>query len=262
MNILVCVKQVPDATDVRFDTAAGTLERENSPARLNPLDGYALETAMRLKEAVGGTLIGLTMGTHRAEAALKDALAIGADEVYTAVDDAFAGADIIVTARVLAASIRRLEEKYGAFDVIFCGRQSTDSASGMLGAALAAQLGIPEVTGAAAVAYENDTFTVTRPCDAGHEVLTCALPAVVTVGKTAYDVRYGSILAKMEANHRTLPFFTLADLKLTEADCDPLCRVTGLEKQPKRKECVQILGDSAQSKAHSLVGTLAGQKII
>jgi electron transfer flavoprotein beta subunit len=139
MNIVVCIKQVPDTTKVKINPETNTLMREGVESIINPFDMYAIEEGVRLREMNGGTVKVLTMGPPQAEAALREAVALGVDEAYLVSDRAFAGSDTWATAYTLAAAIRKM----GAVDLIICGKQAIDGDTAQVGPSLADQLGIP-----------------------------------------------------------------------------------------------------------------------
>jgi len=127
MNILVCIKQVPDTTEIKIDPVTNTLIRAGVPSIVNPFDAYALEIAARIKDVTPGTKITLlSMGPDQAKAALKECLAVGGDKAYLVSDRAFGGADTLATSYTLKTAIEKLEETEGRFDIIFCGKQAID----------------------------------------------------------------------------------------------------------------------------------------
>ena len=138
MKFLVCIKQVVDTSKMEVDPTTGRLKRNNANSIMNPLDLHALEAAFSLRDEVGGTVTVITMGPPQAAAVLKDAVAMGADEVYLVTDRAFGGADTLATSYTLAKAI----EKLGTFDLIFCGQESIDSNTAQIGPEIAATLGI------------------------------------------------------------------------------------------------------------------------
>ena len=142
MNIVVCIKQVPDSTNVRINPETNTLMREGVASIINPFDAYALEEGVRLKEKHGGKVTVISMGPPQVEAALREAISLGADETVLLSDRAFAGADTLATAYTLAAGIRKL----GGADLILMGRQAIDGDTGQVGPGVAENLGLPHVT--------------------------------------------------------------------------------------------------------------------
>lgn len=177
MNIIVTVKQVPDTNDVKIDPATGTLIREGVPSIVNPEDRHAVEMALALREAEGrGKVTVLSMGPPQAETALRDVLAMGADEAVLLSDRAFAGADTLATACALAGAVRKI----GSFDLIICGRQAIDGDTAQVGPQLAEFLGLPQVTYARQIALEQGKLVVHRQVDGETQILETPLPALVT----------------------------------------------------------------------------------
>lgn len=204
MNIIVTVKQVPDTNDVRIDPATGTLIREGVPSIVNPEDKNAIELALALREKNGGSgkITVISMGPPQAEAALREVLAMGADEAILLSDRAFAGADTLATANVLAHAVRKL----GAYDLIICGRQAIDGDTAQVGPQLAEFLGIPQVTYAIDLWCEDKNLVVKRHTDSGTQTVATQLPALVTVLKEANKPRiptlYGCIAAYGEKSYQ------------------------------------------------------------
>ena len=142
MNILVCVKQVPDTTAIKIDPVKHTLIREGVPSILNTFDAYALETALRVRESAGGKITVLSMGPEQAKEVLKECISVGADAAYLVSDRAFGGSDTLATSRTLAEAIRVLEEQQGAaFDLIFCGKQAIDGDTAQVGPEISQHMG-------------------------------------------------------------------------------------------------------------------------
>ena len=142
MNIIVCIKQVPETTEVRINPQTNTLIREGVKSIINPFDMYAIEEGVRLKERFGGKVTALTMGPPQAEAALREAISVGCDEAILVSDRAFAGSDTWATSYTLAGAIRKI----GAFDVILCGKQASDGDTAQVGPGISVHLDIPQVT--------------------------------------------------------------------------------------------------------------------
>ncbi len=216
MNILVCVKQVPDTTEIKIDPETNRLMRQGVPSIVNPFDGYALEMAVRLKEEIGeGTITALCMGPKQAEEALKSCLAVGADEAYLVSDRKFGGSDTLATSYILAESIRHLQEKNGEpFDLIFCGKQAIDGDTGQVGPEIAEHLGLTQATYVNAIEMAGDnTLKATREGDSYLEVLEFELPAVLTVVKLPYEPRYGTLMTRRKATRAEIPVITVDDLE-------------------------------------------------
>lgn len=227
----VCVKQVPDTTEVSIDPRTHTLIRERVPAIVNPDDLHALEEALRWRERLGGRVTVVSMGPPQAEAALRRTLGLGADRAVLLTDRAFAGADTFATTRVLAAALRRLEREQGApFDLIWCGRQALDGDTGQVGPGLAARLGVPllaYVTRVRAVDPAARTVEVERALDRRREVLRAPLPALITVQRELNRVRYAPLPSLLAALEAAVPAWGAADLGLAPEE-------VGLRGSPTR----------------------------
>lgn len=190
MKIIVLMKQVPNTNEVKIDPKTGTLIREGVPSIINPDDKNALEEAIALKEQKGGTVTVLTMGPPQADYALREALAMGADEAILLTDRVFAGADTWATSLALAKAV----EKIGSYDLIFAGRQAIDGDTAQVGPELAEHLGLPQVTYVKKViSLDDKKVIVERAMEDGHEVIECQLPAVLTAVKELNVPRYPSI---------------------------------------------------------------------
>lgn len=221
MHAIVCIKQVPDTTEVKMDPEKGTLIREGVPAVINPFDMYAIEEGIRLKETHGGKATVLTMGPPQALEAIKEAVAMGCDDAVLVSDRAFAGADTWATAYTLAQAVR----KVGDYDVIICGRQAADGDTGQVGPGIATQLGINQLTYVFKIREINldaRTITVERLVEEGREVVTSGLPCLLTVVKDINTPRYPSFLGIRKANRREYPNWSAEDL-CAESDADREC---------------------------------------
>lgn len=225
MKILVCVKQVPDTTEVRIDRETNTLQRQDVPSILNPFDRHALEEALRVKERCGGTVSVLTMGPLQAQEVLKECLALGADEAVLVSDKAFAGADTLATSRTLAAAIAKLQPA----ELIFCGKQAIDGDTAQVGPELAEHLNMAQITCVSKLEVfpAERRLIAEREVEDGHEVLELPFPAVLTVSKSLNEPRYPSIKGRLRANKTSIPILTLADLGLQAEE-------TGLQGSPTR----------------------------
>jgi electron transfer flavoprotein beta subunit len=203
LKIVVCIKQVPDTTNVRINPETNTLMREGVESIINPFDMYALEEGIRLKEKHGGTVIVLSMGPPQVESALREALSLGVDEAILLSDRAFAGADTLATAYTLARGIK----KVGKVDVILMGRQAIDGDTGQVGPGVAENLGLPHVTEIRMIeGIEDDgTIIVERLLEDGYVRLKSKLPLVLTVVKEINEPRLPSLKGKMAAKKAEIP---------------------------------------------------------
>ena len=219
MNILVCVKQVPDTTEIKIDPVKNTLIREGVPSIVNPFDGYALEAAARIKDKNPDTkIVVLSMGPEQAKTALKECLAIAADKAYLVSDRAFGGSDTLATSYIISETIKKVSELEGGFDAIFCGKQAIDGDTAQVGPEIAEHLGLPQVTYGLEAEVDGDTIKVRKEVEEGVEIVGVKTPCLVTFTKPAWDPRYPTIKRKMAANKADIPTLTAADLPTINLD--------------------------------------------
>ena len=198
MNIVVCLKQVPDTNEVRIDPKTGTLIREGVPSIINPDDKNALEEALVLKEQHGAHVTVISMGPPQAESALREALAMGADEAVLITDRAFAGSDTLATSYALSQAIKEM----GAFDLIIAGRQAIDGDTAQVGPQVAEKLGLFQVTYVEEILkVEKANITVRRRLDNGVETVKAPLPLLLTVNSSAPDCRSRNAKLLMKYKH-------------------------------------------------------------
>ena len=200
MNIVVCIKQVPDTTEIKLDPVKGTLIRDGVPSIMNPDDKCGLEQALLLKDKFGAHVTVLTMGPPQAEAILREAYAMGVDRAILLSDRKFGGADTWATSYTLAAALRNIP-----FDVIFSGRQAIDGDTAQVGPQIAEHLGLPQVTYVEHVEYDGaETFTVTKSTEEGYEILEVGRPCLFTVISAAEPPRYMNVRLIMTAYEREI----------------------------------------------------------
>jgi electron transfer flavoprotein beta subunit len=180
MRIVVCIKQVPDAPNIRMDRERMTIIRDGVESIINPLDRVALEAALDLKQKEGGKITVLTMGPSQSEEALREALAAGADEAILLTDRRFAGADTLATSKVIASAISKMDPFP---DLILCGRQTTDSDTGHVGPQLAEELNLPQVCGVTEIHVESNALVVKQLSDGFQNTYRVSLPALLTVSQ-------------------------------------------------------------------------------
>lgn len=214
MNVVVCIKQVPDTTEVKIDPNTNTLVRSGVPSIMNPFDKYAVELALSLKDNYDNVNVTvLSMGPAQAEEVLKEAICMGADKAVLLSDRAFAGADTLATSYTLAAAIRTL----GPADIILCGKQAIDGDTAQVGPEIAENLALPQVTYVEDIQLGKDnTAIVTRNCEEYKQRLKITGAFVATVNKTAQEPRLGSIRGKLTALNMTVPVLTVNDLTLED----------------------------------------------
>ena len=226
MRILLCIKQVPATGQVEVDEHTGVLKRDGTTAKVNPYDLYALEMALRLRETMGGRVEALSMGPPQAEAALREALCIGADAAYLLCDGRFAGADVLATARTLAAGIR----KAGAFDLIFCGKQTTDGDTAQVGPELAECLGMEHAGYVQHLFVEDNAALVEVHTGDGVLRQRIPLPCLLTVEKDANTPRLPSYRRSLQVAEGQITHWSLDDLENRDE------RLYGLAGSPTQVE--------------------------
>jgi electron transfer flavoprotein beta subunit len=213
MNLIVCVKQVPDTNDVKIDPQTNTLVRQGVASILNPFDTYAVEEAVRIKEKHGGKVTALTMGPPQAAQVLRDAIAVGADEGILLSDRAFAGADTLATSTTLAQAIRKI----GAFDLILCGKQAVDGDTAQVGPGVAAMLDIPQIIFVRAIReLAPGRIVAERMTEDGFDVVESTLPCLISVVKGINEPRLPSLRGVMTSKKAVIPTWTVQDV-----DVDP-----------------------------------------
>lgn len=211
LRILCCVKQVPDVDQMRMDPETGNLVRDGVPAILNPQDANAVAAAVKVKETWGGEITLITMGPPNAEAVLRECLAVGADKAVLVTDRAFGNADTLAT----SYSIFSAAGTQGTYDMIFCGRESLDGATGQMGAQLAERFGMAQLTSALLIKdvnEENGTAVVDRLLDNGVETLEVKLPCLFTIEKANYPARIPNLKGKMAAKKAGIVKLTSEDI--------------------------------------------------
>ncbi len=212
MNIVVCVKQVPDTTARKELGPDFRLNRAALESVVNPFDEYAIEEALRLKEANGGEVVVLVMGPPSAEDIIRKTLAMGADRAVHVTDPALAGTDWSGTCAVLSTALRRIPH-----DLVLTGTESTDARSGLVPGGLSEALGIPLVTYAVKLELDAESIKVHRQVPGGYQEVQTPLPAVVSVVKGANEPRYPSLKGIMSAKRKEIQKLTLADLDIDPA---------------------------------------------
>lgn len=211
LQMLVCVKQVPDVDQMKMDPETGTLIRAGVPAILNPLDANALSAALSVKESWGGEITLITMGPPNAEAVLRECLAVGADRAILVTDRAFGNADTLATSYSIASAAKQ----YGKYDLVFCGKETLDGATGQMGAQLAERFDSAQVTSACLIKEvdeERQTLIVERELETGVETLEVKMPCLFTMEKTNYPARIPNLKGKMRAKKAEIVTVTANDI--------------------------------------------------
>ena len=213
MNIIVCLKQVPDTAEIKINPETNTLMREGVPSIINPFDLHALEAGIQIREQLGGKVTVLSMGPPQAETALREAVAIGADEAVLLSDKAFAGSDTWATSYTLAKAI----DKLGA-DIIFCGKQAIDGDTAQVGPETAEFLDIPHIAYVRKIEQvTDDSIRVQRLMDEGYDVVKSSLPVLLTVVKELNQPRMPSLKGKMTARKAEVKKMGMSDIEADES---------------------------------------------
>jgi electron transfer flavoprotein beta subunit len=262
LNIIVCIKQVPDTRQVRINPETGNLIREGVPSIVNPDDKHAVEAAISLKEKCGGKTIVMTMGPAQAEEALRECLAMGIDEAILLSDRAFAGADTSATSYTLGCAIKKL----GTFDIILCGRQAIDGNTAQVGPQLAGFLGIPQVTYVRSIEIKDDILRVSRALEDGYEVVELKMPALLTTIKDLNIPRIPPVDAVMEAyREKSVIIWTANDIK---ADLNKIglkgspTRIRKVSTTPQKNREVEIIEGTYESMVETLITRLKSKEYI
>ncbi len=259
MNIVVCVKQVPDtAVERTLRPGDGTLDRASVDGLINELDEYAIEEGLKIAEAQGGEVTILSMGPAKAAESIRKALSMGADKAVHVLDDGLAGSDALGTSLALAAALRQV-----GFDLVVFGAESTDARTGLVPAMVAERLGVPQLTLASKVDISGPDVTIRRVSDDGYQVVTGALPAVVSVVEKINEPRYPTFKGIMAAKKKPVRTLALADLSVDAGSVGLAGAASWVEDfaaRPPRAAGVVVKdeGDGGVKAA----GFLAGRKFI
>lgn len=235
MKIIVCIKQVPDTTEVKLDPKTNTLIREGVPSIINPDDKVGLEAALRLRDAVYGTVSVVCMGPPQADAALREALAMGADDAYLLSAREFGGSDTYATAVIIASALRKI-----GFDLVITGRQAIDGDTAQVGPQIAEQLRVPQVSYAEELSVEGDSVIVKRQFEDRSHMLKVKTPCLVTVLSELTEPRYMTVGGIVDAYNSNVTVWGFDDLK---DDLNP--EFIGLKGSPTN--VIQSFGKQAKT---------------
>lgn len=216
MHIIVCVKQVPDTTNVRINPETNTLMREGVESIMNPFDEYALEEALKLKDEHGARVTVISMGPPQADVILRESMARGADDGVLLTDRAFAGADTLATSYAIAQAIKKLNPKP---DLVLFGKQAIDGDTAQVGPGVSEFLDYPLVTYVKSMTVKDGVYTVETMMDEGVDVIEGQLPAVMTVVKEASTPRFASLSGWMWAKHEKVIFWGAKDVQAEAEMC-------------------------------------------
>lgn len=214
LHIVVCIKQVPDSREIRIDPKNNTLIRQGVPSIVNFYDKHGLEEALRIKDEQGAKVTVVTMGPPPAEKGLKECISLGADQAVLVTDRGFAGADTLATSYVIAKTIKKVEEEYGAVDMVFCGKQTLDGDTGQVGPGVACRLDLEQLTYVSKVENvdeEKRTVRVHRLLEDGVEVVETKMPVLLTALKELNAVRRATLPGMIKAARFKPVVWTTAD---------------------------------------------------
>ena len=261
MNIVVLVKQVPEIALIKVNEAENKIELPQGPGVVNPFDEYAVEEGIRIKEKTSGKCIVMAMGSERAESALRDCLALGADEAFLLTDEVFEGSDPQATGKILAAALKKL----GEFDIVLAGKQAIDSDSSQVPGAVAAALSLPQVMFVKKFEeVDMEKTVVFRMTEEGYDVVETRLPAVFSVVKEINEPRLPSLKGKMQAKKKEITRWSATDLGLdgTGIGQNSQTKTIKVAPPPARPQGEIIEGDSAEEIANNLFEKLREKQII
>jgi electron transfer flavoprotein beta subunit len=263
MHAIVCIKQVPESPNVGIDPSTNTLIREGIPSIVNPFDMYAIEEALLLKDKFGGKVTVVTMGPSQAVEALREALAMGADEALLLSHKDFAGADTWATSYTLAKAV----EKIADYDVVFCGKQAIDGDTAQVGPGIARRLGIPQLTYVSKIReidIEGKKIVVERMLEAGKEVVESKLPALVTVVKDINQPRFRSLIGIRKASQADIPVMGPDDLGCEEGQIGLAGSPTEVVKifTPEPRKGGQVLEGEPEDTCVLLIEKIMDAKIL
>ncbi len=247
MRIIVCIKEVPDTTDVKIDPETNTLIRQGVPSILNPFDMYALEMALQIKDKIAGTeVIVVSMAPPHAEKNLRETIAMGTDDVYLVTDRAFAGADTWATSYTLSKAIKHI----GNFDIIFTGKQAIDGDTAQTGPGIAEWLDLPQIAFVKKITgIENGRITVERSTETGYDIVEATMPVVLTVVKSDIDPRLPSLRGMMKAKKAEIKILSAKNLPIDEK-CIGLSgsptKVHKIFTPPRRAGGILLEGDAKE----------------
>lgn len=262
MKIVVCIKQVPDTTDVKIDEETNTLIREGVKSIINPFDMYALEEGLRLKEEYGGSVTVISMGPPQVAESLKEAVSYGVDDVILVSDRAFAGADTLATSYTLAKTI----EKIGDVDLIICGKQAIDGDTAQVGPEIAETMGITHTTYVKEIEeVKDEVIKSKRMIEGGYEVIEMDMPSLITVVKEINEPRMPSIRGILRSRKMEVPVWNVKDLDI---EGDENIGLDGSPTQvvsvdtPKFDTEAQIFEGTSQEQVTKLFAAMRERKII
>ncbi len=246
MHLAVCVKQVPDTTEVKVDPVKGTLIRAGIPSIANPYDMHALEMALQIKDKYGAKITIISMGPSQADEVIKRSISLGADEGVLLSDRAFAGSDTLATSHILAQAVKAVDKKEPV-DMVLCGKMAIDGDTAQVGPGIASRLDFAALTyviNVRDVDGAKKKIVIERRLEKGVEVVEADMPVLLTVNKEANEVRYASLPALIASLRYEVPVWTVDDFELDLTQCGLKGSPTQVKKifppQPKEVETVMV----------------------
>lgn len=260
MNIVICIKQVPDTAEVRINPETNTLIRDGVPSIINPYDVNAIEAGLQIKETAGGKVTVLTMGPPQAESALREAISMGADETVLLTDRAFAGADTWATAYTLAKAVKKLNA-----DIVICGKQAIDGDTAQVGPELAEFLNIPHVSYVKKLdAVTADRIKVQRLMDEGSDIVESSVPVLLTVVREINTPRLPSLKGKMAAKKAEIKRWSAADIEAEAAEIGLKGSPTQVKNifAPEARKDREVFEGDLEKQVDSLMDRLRSMKCV
>ena len=261
MKIIVCIKQVPNTTEIKIDPVTNTLKRDGVPSIINPDDKTAIEVALQLKAKCGAEVSVLTMGPLQAEKALREALAMGCDNAYLLTDRAFAGSDTLATSTIIASAIKKL----GA-DLVLCGRQAIDGDTAQVGPQIAEHLDIPQITYVSAVDYdtEREVLVVKRQFEDRYQTLEVKGLCLLTILSTLCTPRYMNVWDMVAQDQKEIGVITFQDLELDKAHIGLGGSPTKVKSTATKQfdKTIETLELDPESAARAIVDNLKARHLI
>ena len=261
MNVVVCLKQVPGTTQVKIDPETNTLIREGIESIINPFDTYAIEEGVRLRERFSGKVTVISMGPPQTEAALREAVSLGADEGILLSDPAFAGADTWATSCTLSMALRKLEQ----YDLVICGRQTLDGDTGQVGPQLAEMLCLPFIAYVSQIEEIADgEMRVRRMVEDGYEVMESPLPAVLTVVKEINAPRLPSLRGIARSKSASIPVWGVKELDIDPGKVGMAGSFTRVVRifSPRQDRQGEIFQGDVENQVDCLIGRLKDDGLV
>ena len=264
MNIIVCIKQVPETTEVRINPETNTLIRDGVKSIINPFDMYAIEEGVRLKERFGGKVVVVSMGPPQAEAALREAISMGCDEAILVSDRAFAGSDTWATSYTLSCAIKKAAKEAGGMDLVICGKQASDGDTAQVGPGISTHLDIPQITYVKKIEeIKEKKARVERMTEEGYDVMETPLPALFTVVKEINQPRIPSLKGMMKSKSAKIAHWTAKDIEADPQSLGLSGSPTNVVKifTPPQRQGGQMLAGETPEIIEKLVGLIKSEII-